>query len=286
MDGDAAPLRPRERLGRELRSLRVLAGLTGPQLAERIGVTQSRISRSERARFRVDLDVVRRWLDATNADATTRERVLALAQDAATEIAEYRTIFRGSLFNAQQALIQQEAAARRVRHFQPFQIPGPFQTPAYARVALQSGRVGDLSGLDEAVAARMERGEQLRRPGAPEYHVVLTELALRYRPVAITDADRQTAWRKLRAASERPNIIVQVIPADAPMRQAPMCAFIITEFRELAEPTIVGVELPAVEMHFSGTDDLAAFETAWQRLADAALDPQQSRKLIAALLRG
>lgn len=123
-----------------------------------------------------------------------------MAQGAATEIAEYRAIFRGSLFNAQQALIEQEAAARRVRHFQPFQIPGPFQTPVYARLALRSGRVGDLSGLDEAVVARMERGERLRQPGAPEYHVVLTELALRYRPAGITDADRQEAWRKLRCS--------------------------------------------------------------------------------------
>ena len=40
-----------------------------------------------------------------------------------------------------------------------------------------------------------------------------------------------------------------------------MCAFLITEFRDSAESTIVQVELPAVEMTFTGTDDLAAFET-------------------------
>lgn len=284
MDSDA-PQRPRERLGRELRGLRVLAGLTGPQLAELIGVSQSRVSRTETARFRVDLDVVNRWLDATRANAKTRKRLIALAQEAATEVAEYRTIFRGSLFNAQQALIQQEAVARRLRHFQPFQIPGPFQTSAYARIALQAGRVQDLAGLDEAVAARMERGERLRLPDAPEYHVILTELALRYRPVGVDDAGREEARRKLLKASELANVIVQVIPADAPMRQAPMCAFLITEFRDPAESPIAQVELPAVEMTFSGADDLAAFETAWQRFADAALDSQQSRKLIARLLR-
>jgi len=280
-----APLRPRERLGRELRGLRVLAGLTGPQLAELIGISQSRVSRTETARFRIDLDAVGRWLDATRADARTRKRLLALAQEASTEVAEYRTIFRGSLFNAQQALIHQEAAARRIRHFQPFQIPGPFQTPAYARVALQSGRVRDLAGLDEAVAARMERGDRLRQPGAPDYHVVLTELALRYRPMGVGQADRHEAWRTLLDGGRSPNVTMQVIPADAPMRQAPMCAFLITEFRDPAELPIVQVELPAVEMTFSGAGDLAAFETAWQRLADAALDPQQSHKLIAGLLR-
>jgi transcriptional regulator with XRE-family HTH domain len=278
-------LRPRERLGRELRSLRVLAGMTGPQLAEAMGVSQSRVSRLETAKFRVDLDIVRRWLDITKADEPTRTRVVALAREAATEVAEYRSIFRGSLFNAQQALIQQEAAARRLRHFQPYQIPGPFQTAAYARVALQSGRVQDLTGLDEAVAARMQRGERLREPDAPAYHAVLTELALRYRPVDTTDRDQEEAWRRLAEFAELPNVTVQVIPADAPMRQAPMCAFLITEFRDPMELTIVQVELPAVEMTFTGADDLAAFETAWQRMVDAALDPQKSRQFLAGLLR-
>src|SRR5437016_6221304 len=138
-------LRPRERLGRELRSLRVLAGMTGPQLAELLDITQSRVSRLETAKYRVDLDIVRRWLDATGADEATRSRVLTLAEEAVTEVAEYRSIFRGSLFNAQAALIQQEAEARRLRHFQPYQIRGPFQTAAYARAALQSGRVQVLT---------------------------------------------------------------------------------------------------------------------------------------------
>jgi transcriptional regulator with XRE-family HTH domain len=265
--------------------LRVLAGLTGPQLAERMGVSQSRISRLETAKFRVDLGVVGRWLDATGADEPTRARVMALAGEAATEIAEYRSIFRGSLFNAQQARLDVEAAAARLRHFQPFQIPGPLQTPAYARVALQAGRVGDLAGLDEAVAAWMRRGERLRRPGGPDYHVILTEPALHYRPVGVGDADRDRALRKLLEASEWPTVTLQIVPMDAPMRQAPMCAFLITEFRDPAEPAVAQVELPAVELTFSGADDLGAFETAWQRMLDAALDPQQSRKLITALLR-
>lgn len=282
---DGGTLRPRERLGRELRRLRVLAGLTGPRLAELIGVSQSRVSRTETAKFRIDLDTVRRWLDATGADAETQLRVMALAEEAAVEIAEYRTIFRGSLFNAQQALVAQEQAARRIRQFQPFQIPGPLQVPAYARVALQAGRLGDVGGLEEAVAARMRRGENLRRADAPEYQVLLTELALRYRPFGVSDADRVAAWRKLLEAGGAPRITVRVIPTAAPMRQAPMCAFIITEFRDPAEPTIVGVELPAVELHFAGAEDVAAFETAWQRLADAALTPPQSRKLIEELLR-
>ncbi|MBN1174821.1 MAG: helix-turn-helix domain-containing protein [Micromonosporaceae bacterium] len=286
MGTSTPPLRPRERLGRELRALRLRARLSGEQLAERIGTSQSRVSRTETARYRADVAMVRRWLDVTKADDATREELLALADDALVEVAAYRSIFRGSLATEQRARISQDAAAVRMRHFQPFMIPGPFHTERYARSALMAARVADESGIDEAVAARLERGARLRKDGAPKYHVILTELALRWRPLDATDDDHADALREVLAAATAPSITVQVVPADAPTRRAPMCAFLVTEFGpETGEPTIVQVELPAVEMTFVGTDDVAAFELVWQQMAGAALDPQSSARLIAGLLR-
>lgn len=282
---DSPAMRPRERLGRELRNRRVLAGFSGPHLAELIGITQSKVSRTETAKFRPDVGVIRRWLDATETTGADRDRILSLAEDAATEIAEYRTIFRGSLLTAQDALIRQDAAARRIRHFQPFQIPGPIHTPSYARNALLSGRMHDETGLDEAVGARMRRGERLLLPGAPAYHAIVTEPALHYRPWGVTDQDQREAWRKMLDFSAAPSVTVQIIPASAQFRQAPMCAFVLTQFQDSADPAIVQVELPAVEMTFSGTEDLAAFEKTWAVMSEAALDPGRSSKLLRSLLR-
>jgi transcriptional regulator with XRE-family HTH domain len=280
------PLRPRERLGTELRALRLKAGLSGEQLAERIGTSQSRVSRTETARYRADLDMIRRWLDATEADEETRQRLLELAGEALVEVATYRSIFRGSMATEQQARIRQDAAAVRMRHFQPFMIPGPLHTERYARAALLAARVADETGVDDAVAARLERGERLRRPEATDYHVILSELALRWRPTETSAKDHADALRALLAAAKAPSITVQVIPADTPTRRAPMCAFLITEFPpEAGEPTIVQVELPAVEMTFVGVEDVAAFEAVWQHMADAALSPQKTAKFIAGLLR-
>ncbi|WP_328384302.1 helix-turn-helix transcriptional regulator (plasmid) [Micromonospora zamorensis] len=284
MDGQE-PLRPREALGKELRALRVQAGLTGTELAALIGVTQVRVSRVETARFRPDPGEVERWLAATGADNQTQRRIRQLTASAVTEVTSYRAIFRGSLLNAQQALLRQDAKAQRIRQFQPFMVPGIFHTAAYARAALLAVRTTE-DGVDEAVSARLERGRRLRSSGAPEYHAILTEAALRWHPLSFGSADREEAWRQMLAGSEPPNITVQVIPTDAPMRHAPMCAFMITNFRtETHEPTVVQVELPAVEMSFSGSDDVSAYETVWQRMADAALSPQKSATLIAGLLR-
>ena len=65
-----------------------------------------------------------------------------------------------------------------------------------------------------------------------------------------------------------------------------MCAFLITQFRpDTGEPTIIQVELPAVEMTFLGVDDLAAFESVWQVMTEAALSPHETANFIANLLR-
>ncbi len=270
----------------DLRALRLRAGLSGEQLAERIGTSQSRVSRTETARYRADLDMVRRWLDATDADAETRRRLLGLADDALVEVAAYRSIFRGSLATEQQARLRQDEAAARLRHFQPFMIPGPLHTAAYARATLLAARVADETGIDDAVTARLERGKRLRNKSAPRYQVILTELALRWRPLDISAADHEEAMRALLKAGRAQTITIQVIPADVPTRRAPMCAFLLTEFRpETGEPSIVQVELPAVEMTFVGVEDVHAFESFWRHMADAALSPEESTKFIAGLLQ-
>ena len=277
--------RPRERLGRELRQRRVLAGLSGPDLARAIGITQSKLSRTETAKFRPDLAVVRRWLEATGTGPAERERILALAEEAATQIAEYQTLFRRTLVTKQRSLLAQEAQAERIRNFQPFQIPGPMQTPRYARVAMLSIRM-QQTGLEEAVAARMERGRRLRSAGAPHFHVIVTEPALRYRFWGTGDEDQAETWRNMLEFCRVPTAVVQVIPDGTAYHQAPMCAFVITEFRDPAAAKIVQVELPAAEMTFSGAADLEAYERTWNAMADVALDPEASAKLLRGLLKG
>ncbi|MFI6294592.1 helix-turn-helix domain-containing protein [Nonomuraea sp. NPDC050790] len=67
------------RLGEGLRELRLRAGLTGYQLSEKIGISQSYVSRMETARCRASPEVVRRWLDATGTSEAEREDLLSLA---------------------------------------------------------------------------------------------------------------------------------------------------------------------------------------------------------------
>ena len=251
-----------------------------------IGITQSKVSRTETAKFRPDMPVIKKWLRATKTSLFDSERILALAQEAATEIPEYRTIFRGSLLSARREAQAQDAAAIGIRHFSLVQIPEPFQSRRYAQLALSS--VGDVdlengaaaSTVAAAVDARLDRGRRLVENGSPAYHAVLMESALRHRPYGATGEDAAEARELLLEFAAMPSITVQVIAAGTPLAYAPTCAFVFTEFRDIGEEPIVAVRLPAVEMTFSGTDDLAAFERSWESLVAAALDPDESAALI------
>ena len=287
---DNTAMRPRQRLGRELRDRRLLAGLSGPALASMIGITQSKVSRTETAKFRPDMPVIKKWLRATKTSLFDSERILALAQEAATEIPEYRTIFRGSLLSAKREAQAQDTAAVSIRHFSLLQIPEPFQTRRYAQLALTSlddvdqENSATASTVAAAVDARLDRGRRLVETGSPAYHAVLTEAALRHRPYGASGDDAVEARELLLEFAGTPSITVQVIATGTPLAYVPTCAFVFTQFRDEGEEPIVAVRLPALEMTFSGTDDLAAFDRTWDTLVKAALDPEESAALIRSVL--
>lgn len=287
---DNQAMRPRQRLGRELRDRRLLAGLSGPALAQLIGITQSKVSRTETAKFRPDMPVIKKWLRATKTSVFDSERILALAQEAATEIPEYRTIFRGSMLSAKREAQAEDVAAMAIRHFSLLQIPEPFQTRRYAELSLSAlddinlENSASLGAVAAAVDARLERGQRLVESASPAYHAVLTEAALRHRPFGATGEDAAEARQLLLDFAGVPSITIQVIESGTPLAYAPTCAFVFTEFRDESEPPIVAVRLPALEMTFSGTDDLAAFDRTWESLVKAALDPQESADLIRSIV--
>jgi hypothetical protein len=64
-----------------------------------------------------------------------------------------------------------------------------------------------------------------------------------------------------------------------------MVGFIIVTLKDPDEPMVVRMETPAIHMAFSGADQIAAFELTWERMAAAALEPEDSVALLEQLLR-
>lgn len=280
----AASMGSRQKLGVELRKLRLLADLSGRELASRIGISQARLSRIETAAFRPSPAVVRAWLAATSADPETRATLLELAEEAQVEVKTWRAVFQGSIAGRQFELMRQDAVASRVRHFQPFMVPGFLHTRAYAAAALRAVAIEpSQADVAAAVEARLERGRQLLHADRPAYHVILSELALRWRPLGVDDNEHRALLRNVLDAAENSPVEIRVVLADAPTAQASMSAFVIYDYTT-GDPSTVDVELPGAELRFAGQEELAAWNRAWGLLAAATQDPEASTATVRRLM--
>jgi transcriptional regulator with XRE-family HTH domain len=106
---------------------------------------------------------------------------------------------------------QIEERASAFNSFQLFVIPGLLQTPDYARAILQAGRTASHD-IEAQVQARLGRQRILTRDDPPMVVAVMDENALR-RPIGGTTTMRDQLTYQVEL-SERPNIVLQVIPQD------------------------------------------------------------------------
>src|SRR5208282_2701091 len=132
MTANSAPP-PFRRLGLALRGLRLDAGLTGQQLADRAGLSQSTVSRIELGQAVPTISDIERWVRVTRASGEQEAELRALAEAAAVETISWRKAVRRGLPDLQQDVRELEASAATLLNFQPTIIPGLLQTADYAR---------------------------------------------------------------------------------------------------------------------------------------------------------
>ena len=276
------PLRSalRLRLGAQLRVIRRSRGLSGKELAERVGISQSKVSRIENGDLWPPIADITAWLDACYVDQATRDRVFGLAEAIEHGVTTLRDLHRGSLEVRQLELVNLDATASRIRHFQPLVVPGLFHTAEYARACIIAANLHGERDVTAAVRARVERVARMRQPDAPAYHAILTEAALRWRPAADVDP-RPGVWQSILDTADVDTITVQVIPTGTPMTALPTSGYTIHTF-PAGDPLVI-VETAAAEITFAGDAETADFATVFDRMAAAALTPADSLAFIAQL---
>lgn len=272
----------RKRLGAHLRVARSRAGLSTYQLARLLPYSQSKASRIETGDLWPKLSEIVAWLDACGlTDAGERREILALAEAIEAGAVPYKDVQRGSLETRARELIDIDDEASLIRQYHPVLITGPFHSAAYARACIDAANLHGLTDVDAAVAARLDRGQRLRRGAAARYHVILTEAALSWTPATAPHATQET-WLNI-LASRRPAVTLQVIPTDALHTALTQCGFFIVDWKDPTEGPTVVVETPSVELSFTNPDEVADFQEVWRRLEATALDPDDSMALVARL---
>lgn len=281
-----SPIVRRRRLGAELRRLREAAGLTGDQLAARVGWSSSKVSRIENARVRPEVGDVMDVLDELGVTGAKREELIAIARDAASTRGWWR-VYGDDISSRQKGYAELEAGAACIREYQLVLIPGLLQTADYARVryeALHTIGRRDFD-IDAAAAARQTRQEVLSRRKPPRYEALVDEMALR-RPSCPAEVMRDQL-RHLATVAERPNVTLRILPLDAEItgNYTAVNSFGIFEFTDPADPTIVVVETATSDLHLGDEEDITRYKLDFDRLTAAALSADESAALVTDMVR-
>lgn len=269
----ATSIRSRQ-VAAELRSLREKVGLSGAEVAKRLGMSPSKISRIETGNSGIQAEDVASLLGFYQVPVSTRDELLDLLRRA--EERGWWTRQPG-LPQLWRSLITFEAKATRIQNYEALVIPGLLQTGEYARAVIQ-GIAPTISEaeLDNLVAARIARQALLTRSRAPQFFAVIDEAALR-RPVGEPGVMRRQLQHLLGAA-ERPHVTLRVVPLTAGAHAGMRGPFVILEFGD--EPALVHVENHGTCLFLEEEADLADYRLALGTILHAALAPAATAELI------
>lgn len=262
----AEPTRLHRQLASELLVLRSLAGLSqralrdGVEKSARARLSQSAVSRTERAELLLDRRQTEAWLEVTGADPAARARVLALTGAAHHETRSWAELLEGAAHLQETARARNEAATR-FRSFQPAVLPGLLQTAEYARRVLAHVHEDPAS----AVAARIQRQQVLYEPGR-RFDFLISERLLR-QPLRGQVGDGQLHHIASLATLE--SVTIGVVPDEIDLGPVSH-GFVLRDPADAGDPYVT-VELLHGEQVITAPETVDAYRRAWQRLWESAV---------------
>lgn len=267
----------RRRLGAELRRLREQAGLSGRQMAERVGVSQSKVSRIESGAALPSLPQVTGWTAAVGASESAANKVMALAEAAYTGVDIWSAAMRDRT-SLQPEFQEVEDQSRVVLVYEPTVVPGLLQTAEYARRVFglfdPAYAESDIPGV---VANRMDRQVALFDP-AREFGFLITEAALRWRlgpaPLMLAQLDR------IASVSTLDNVTVGVIPQSAQALTHMPHGFTLAEPADPEADALVLVETAHASLTVSDAAQVALYRRHWVLLEKTAAHGADARDLL------
>lgn len=182
-------------------------GVSGNQLAKRLGLAQSTISRWEAGRPVPSLADVRKIVDALELAGEERDRILALAESAGEDT--WLTTGTPGISEQLAGVMDAERDARRITEYNPLVMPGLLQTGDYARAVISDPQLS-RADRDMRVMVRMGRRDAiLRRDNPVELLALIGEPAIRGRLGGA--AVMLDQLRKLIDHAQLPTVTVQVV---------------------------------------------------------------------------
>ncbi|MFE5814159.1 helix-turn-helix domain-containing protein [Streptomyces sp. NPDC056479] len=270
-------------LGSQLRRLREARGITREAAGYSIRASESKISRMELGRVSFKTRDVEDLLTLYGiTDEQERASLLSLAREA--NVAGWWHSYSDVLPSWFPTYVGLEGAASLIRAYEVQFVHGLLQTEAYARAVVRRGMKGaSAADVEKRVALRLERQKYLVGDGAPEFHIVLDEAALR-RPYG----DREVMRGQLQhliEISQRPNLRLQIMPFGFGGHSGESGAFTVLSFPESDLSDVVYLEQLTSALYLDKHEDVAQYEKALKELQQDSPGPDESRDLLRGLLQ-
>jgi transcriptional regulator with XRE-family HTH domain len=276
--GNVNPTVRRRRLGQELRRLREDRGMTAEEVADRLLVSQSKISRLENGRRSISPRDVRDLCAVYEVD--DKKLVESLMQMAKESRQQGWWHAFAELSPSYSVYIGLETDASSLRVYEPQIVPGLLQTPAYA-AAVISGALPEVTPeeVSSRVQVRMRRQQRVWDDRTPlRLWAVVDEAVLR-REVG----GRATMVEQLHRLAEcaaLPHVTLQVMPFSAGAHPGVNGQYAILEFPEATDSTVIYLEGGTSDLYLEKPHDVQYYSVMYEHLRAQALSPEHSRRFI------
>ncbi|MER5748842.1 helix-turn-helix transcriptional regulator [Streptomyces sp. NPDC002088] len=283
---EPAPTLLKMLVGVQLAGFREDAGLAQDQAARALGFSGAKLSRIESGKGRrppTERDV-RALLELYGTDAYEASVLLKLLQRAG-EPGWWQRYDKRLMPEWFDRLVGLQEAAATIRTFEIQYVPGLLQTPAYTRAVVERGLPNVPAGeVQRRVELRMRRAQLLSRADAPQLWAIVDESVL-LRVLGDRAVMREQLAHLLEMA-QRPHVTVQVVPLDVTHASAPAIPITYLRFGGLDLPDVVYLEHIRSANFLEDRDETEEYRLALDRLADEALDPRDSLRLLRDTMEG
>jgi transcriptional regulator with XRE-family HTH domain len=269
----------RRRLGSELRRLREAQSIKLEEVAERLGLAPSTLSRIETGKAPTRSAYLTSMLELYGVDDPSQRQVLVeMAREGHRK--GWWAVWEDVLPTGFGIYVGLEAEAASLRVYEAQVVHGLLQTEEYARAVMTTVRRRQTpEEIDRLVALRMQRQEVLLRADPLELWIILDEAVIR-RAMGPPDLMRRQLAH-LCKASLMPNVTLQVLEFCSGLHPALNGPFAIIEFPERFDPDVIYSEGVGGQAYVEEREKAVRTQVeAFDLLRATALPPADSSELI------
>lgn len=277
----SGPTIARWQLGRQLKAAREAAKITQSEIADVLGCSESKIYKLEAGDVGINRGDLIVMLDRYGITDEQRRATIFDLQKQGKQRGWWAKY--GQLPNNYSMYVGLESAAIEVKNFELAVVPGLLQTEEYARAITSAVWPGQEEEVRRRVELRMARQACLTEDQPLKFWAIVDEGVL-HRCTGGPDVMR-AQLRHLIEMSERPNVVLQVLPFSEGWHPGALGSFSILEFPETVHSPVAYIESQAGDAYLEREEDMRRVTLIYTHLRAAALSASKSRELIAALAK-